>query len=117
LPSIAGLERRWLGPDRGVGGGALAPFSRCRSQYIDLALRADEGADLDFLVGKRGAFVPKDNHQASTLLQPGRAFAGRKRPLETDSPVHACHYACVKRQLPNAGSVSRFEYGRMEPSV
>jgi dihydroxy-acid dehydratase len=25
-------------------------------------LQADEGADLDFLVGKRGAFVPKDNH-------------------------------------------------------
>jgi dihydroxy-acid dehydratase len=25
-------------------------------------LPADEGADLDFLRGKRGAFVPKDNH-------------------------------------------------------
>jgi L-arabonate dehydrase len=25
-------------------------------------LQADEGADLDFLVGKRGAFVPRDNH-------------------------------------------------------
>jgi len=30
--------------------------------YIDHVLQADEGADLDFLVGKRGAFVPKDNH-------------------------------------------------------
>jgi dihydroxy-acid dehydratase len=25
-------------------------------------LQADEGADLDFLRGQRGAFVPKDNH-------------------------------------------------------
>jgi dihydroxy-acid dehydratase len=25
-------------------------------------LQADQGADLDFLVGRRGAFVPKDNH-------------------------------------------------------
>jgi L-arabonate dehydrase len=30
--------------------------------YIDHVLQADEGADLDFLVGRRGAFVPKDNH-------------------------------------------------------
>jgi dihydroxy-acid dehydratase len=25
-------------------------------------LQADEGADLDFLRGHRGAFVPRDNH-------------------------------------------------------
>ncbi|MGZ5846517.1 MAG: dihydroxy-acid dehydratase, partial [Ramlibacter sp.] len=30
--------------------------------YIDHVLQADQGADLDFLVGKRGAFVPRDNH-------------------------------------------------------
>jgi len=30
--------------------------------YIDHVLQADEGLDLDFLVGKRGAFVPRDNH-------------------------------------------------------
>ena len=30
--------------------------------YIDHVLQADEGVDLDFLVGRRGAFVPKDNH-------------------------------------------------------
>ena len=30
--------------------------------YIDHVLQADEGCDLDFLVGQRGAFVPKDNH-------------------------------------------------------
>jgi L-arabonate dehydrase len=30
--------------------------------YIDHVLQADQGADLDFLVGKRGSAVPKDNH-------------------------------------------------------
>ncbi|MHB1197976.1 MAG: IlvD/Edd family dehydratase [Polaromonas sp.] len=30
--------------------------------YVDHVLQADEGVDLDFLVGKRGSFVPKDNH-------------------------------------------------------
>jgi L-arabonate dehydrase len=30
--------------------------------YTDHVVPADEGADLDFLRGKRGAFVPKDNH-------------------------------------------------------
>jgi len=30
--------------------------------YVEHVLQADEGADLDFLVGKRGAFVPRDNH-------------------------------------------------------
>ena len=29
---------------------------------VDHVLQADEGVDLDFLVGKRGAFVPRDNH-------------------------------------------------------
>jgi dihydroxy-acid dehydratase len=30
--------------------------------YVDHVLQANEGADLDFLVGKSGARVPKDNH-------------------------------------------------------
>jgi len=30
--------------------------------YIDHVLQADEGADLDFLRGQRGDFVPRDNH-------------------------------------------------------
>jgi L-arabonate dehydrase len=30
--------------------------------YIDHVTPADEGCDLDFLKGRRGAFVPKDNH-------------------------------------------------------
>jgi dihydroxy-acid dehydratase len=30
--------------------------------YVDHVLQADQGVDLDFLVGRRGSFVPKDNH-------------------------------------------------------
>jgi dihydroxy-acid dehydratase len=30
--------------------------------YIDHVLQAHEGCDLDFLVGRRGAFVPRDSH-------------------------------------------------------
>ncbi len=30
--------------------------------YVDTVLQADEGVDLDFLRGQRGAFVPRDNH-------------------------------------------------------
>ncbi len=30
--------------------------------YTDHVLQADEGADLDFLRGQRGSFVPRDNH-------------------------------------------------------
>jgi dihydroxy-acid dehydratase len=30
--------------------------------YVDHVLQADQGVDLDFLVGQRGAFVPRDNH-------------------------------------------------------
>jgi dihydroxy-acid dehydratase len=30
--------------------------------YVDHVLQADQGADLDFLVGSSGAGVPKDNH-------------------------------------------------------
>ena len=29
---------------------------------FDHLVQADKGADLDFLVGKSGAFVPRDNH-------------------------------------------------------
>jgi len=30
--------------------------------YVDHVLQANEGADLDFLVGKSGSRVPRDNH-------------------------------------------------------
>jgi dihydroxy-acid dehydratase len=54
----AELERRraqWQPP-------APALSSGYWKLYVDHVLQADEGADLDFLRGRRGAFVPKDNH-------------------------------------------------------
>ena len=44
---------------------AAAPDHQARGYvklYIDHVLQAHEGADMDFLVGKSGSYVPKDNH-------------------------------------------------------
>jgi len=30
--------------------------------YVDHVLQANDGADLDFLVGRSGSAVPRDNH-------------------------------------------------------
>ena len=52
------LARRlsdWVTPPPPLGSGYW-------KLYVDHVLQADEGVDLDFLVGKRGAFVPRDNH-------------------------------------------------------
>ena len=54
----AELERRraaWAPPEPRLASGYW-------KLYVDHVLQADEGADLDFLRGQRGAFVPKDNH-------------------------------------------------------
>jgi dihydroxy-acid dehydratase len=54
----AELERRraeWTAPPPPLASGYW-------KLYVDHVLQADEGVDLDFLVGKRGAFVPRDNH-------------------------------------------------------
>jgi L-arabonate dehydrase len=54
----AELERRranWKAPEPAMQSGYW-------KLYIDHVLQADEGADLDFLRGMRGAAVPKDNH-------------------------------------------------------
>jgi L-arabonate dehydrase len=54
----AELERRrsaWTPPPPAMDSGYW-------KLYIDHVLQADEGADLDFLRGRRGAAVPKDNH-------------------------------------------------------
>ena len=50
-------ERRaaWVPPDRAADRG----YTRL---YVDHVLQADKGADLDFLVGRSGAPVPRDNH-------------------------------------------------------
>jgi len=39
------------------------PFKNGYQQlYIERVLQADEGCDFDFLVGQRGAAVPKHSH-------------------------------------------------------
>jgi dihydroxy-acid dehydratase len=56
--SAAELEARmqaWQRPPAPLSGGYW-------KLYFDHVLQADRGADLDFLVGQRGAFVPRDNH-------------------------------------------------------
>jgi len=48
-------RKRWVKPQ--------APLERGYWKlYFDHVLQAHQGADLDFLVGKSGAFVPRDNH-------------------------------------------------------
>ena len=52
------LARRldaWSPPEPPMTGG----YQRL---YFDHVLQADEGVDLDFLVGQRGAAVPRESH-------------------------------------------------------
>ena len=52
---LAQRKAKWKAP--------AAPLERGYWKlYVDHVLQADQGADLDFLVGKSGAFVPRDNH-------------------------------------------------------
>jgi dihydroxy-acid dehydratase len=56
--SDAELARRraeWKGPPQHLARGYY-------KLYVDRVMQANVGADLDFLVGKSGAAVPKDNH-------------------------------------------------------
>ena len=58
LVSDAELTRRlagWKAPEPPLSSGYW-------KLYVDHVLQADQGVDFDFLLGKRGAFVPKDNH-------------------------------------------------------
>jgi len=52
---LAQRRRKWKEPE--------PPLERGYWRlYFDHVLQAHEGADLDFLTGKSGAFVPRDNH-------------------------------------------------------
>lgn len=52
---LARRRKQWKAP--------AAPMSRGYTRlYVDHVLQANQGADLDFLVGSSGAKVPKDNH-------------------------------------------------------
>jgi L-arabonate dehydrase len=52
---LAARHAQWTPPQQRLASGYW-------KLYTDHVLQADEGCDLDFLVGKRGAFVPRDNH-------------------------------------------------------
>jgi dihydroxy-acid dehydratase len=54
----AELARRraaWVAPEPAMGSGY-------QKLYVDHVLQADRGVDLDFLVGCRGAAVPRESH-------------------------------------------------------
>jgi dihydroxy-acid dehydratase len=56
--SDAELERRraqWTPPPPAMATGY-------QKLYIDHVMQADRGCDLDFLVGKRGAAIPRESH-------------------------------------------------------
>jgi len=56
--SDAELERRrqeWTPPESAMKGGY-------QSLYVEHVMQADKGADFDFLVGCRGAAVPRESH-------------------------------------------------------
>ena len=55
--SAAELERRrakWRPPE--------APGGGYQKLYVDHVMQADKGCDLDFLVGRRGAGIPRESH-------------------------------------------------------
>ena len=48
-------KARWTPPKPAMAGGY-------QSLYVERVLQADQGADLDFLVGCRGAAIPRESH-------------------------------------------------------
>ena len=52
---LAARRRAWTPPEPPMAGGY-------QKLYVDHVMQADRGADLDFLVGQRGAEVPRESH-------------------------------------------------------
>jgi dihydroxy-acid dehydratase len=52
---LAERRAKWVAPKAPLDSGYW-------KLYVDTVLQADQGADLSFLRGRRGAFVPRDNH-------------------------------------------------------
>ncbi len=52
---LARRQAAWRSPEPAMGSGY-------QKLYVDHVLQADQGADLDFLVGCRGAAVPRESH-------------------------------------------------------
>jgi dihydroxy-acid dehydratase len=51
---LARRRKEWIAPE--------VPQRGWTKLYCDHVLQADEGADLDFLVGSSGALIPRDSH-------------------------------------------------------
>ena len=58
----AELERRLSASDPTEASRRIASSGGYRQLYIEHVLQADEGCDFDFLVGCRGADVPRHSH-------------------------------------------------------
>jgi dihydroxy-acid dehydratase len=54
-PELAERRAAWVPPPAHADRGYV-------KMYVDHVLQADQGVDLDFLVGKTGSPVPRDNH-------------------------------------------------------
>jgi len=54
-PELAERRKQWQAPPPPMKSGY-------QKLYVDHVLQADKGADLDFLVGQRGAGIPRESH-------------------------------------------------------
>ena len=54
-PALAERRKAWVAPPPPM-------LSGYQKLYVDHVLQADRGCDMDFLVGRRGAFVPRHSH-------------------------------------------------------
>ena len=61
--------------------------------YVDHVLQADQGADLDFLVGKRGSFVPRPDEPEPD--EHGAARSCRATTTEVPAPPRSRGRAAV----------------------
>ena len=52
---LAARRSQWKKPEPAMKGGY-------QQLYVDHVMQADKGADFDFLVGCRGAAVPRESH-------------------------------------------------------
>jgi dihydroxy-acid dehydratase len=54
-PALAERRKAWVAPPPPM-------LSGYQKLYVDHVLQADRGCDMDFLVGRRGADVPRHSH-------------------------------------------------------
>jgi hypothetical protein len=59
---VAPEDLRRREPPAAAVAGYAAPARGCRRFYVDHVLQADQGADLDFLIGASGHQVTRESH-------------------------------------------------------